>query len=150
MDWPREVHTEKAVLQVSWAQRSLFSGPLKECTGNGSGQRDWYYEAVQGDGRMQKAGTCYTASYIYEEELAYRWCKMLYLDHIISMPWESLILTSSVILKDWKIPKSASFVSCFNSLYLKHFLEKFPSCFTTGSKKKPGSTFGCLDGNPLR
>ena len=63
MDWPREVHTEKAVLQVSWAQRSLFSGPLKECTGNGSGQRDWYCEAVQGDGRMQNADACYTAVY---------------------------------------------------------------------------------------
>ena len=40
---------------------SLFSGPLKEYTGNVSGQRDWYCEVVQGDERMYNTGSCYSA-----------------------------------------------------------------------------------------
>ena len=65
--------------------------------------------------------------------------------------WEPLILASSVILKDWKISKSASSVSFFNSLLLKafFFFLNFPSYFTIGSKKKPGSTVGCSAGNLL-
>ena len=44
--------------------------------------------------------------------------------------WESLLLASSVILKDWKISKSASSVSFFNSLFLKaFFFFKFPFIF---------------------
>ena len=44
--------------------------------------------------------------------------------------WESLLLASSVILKDWKISKSASSVSFFNSLFIKaFFFFKFPFIF---------------------
>ena len=57
------MHTEKAVLQVSGGQRSLFSGSLREGTDNGSGQRDWYCEAVQGDGRRQNTGACHSAGH---------------------------------------------------------------------------------------
>ena len=54
------------------------------------------------------------------------------------------------MLKDWKVSKSASFVLFFNSLFLKHFFLNFPLYFIIGSKKKPGSTFGCSAGNLLR